>query len=106
VFLLVFYLITRWVAVVGVGVYSCMSRRGEDFISGCDPGGVGCGDLSCDDRLMMISVCCVVMMCIGETGCCDSALVPPLFWVGCWCAGLIPYMFFDLIEVMFFGVVL
>ena len=22
-------------------------------------------------------VCCVVMMCIGETGCCDSALVPP-----------------------------
>jgi len=51
VFLLVFYLITRWVAVVGVGVYSCMSRRGEDFISGCDPGGVGCGDLSCDDRL-------------------------------------------------------
>ena len=46
-------------------------------------------------------VCCVVMMCIGETGCCDSALVPPLFWVGCWCAGLIPYMFFDLIEVMF-----
>ena len=51
-------------------------------------------------------VCCVVMMCIGETGCCDSALVPPLFWVGCWCAGLIPYMFFDLIEVMFFGVVL
>jgi len=52
------------------------------------------------------TVCCVVMMCIGETGCCDSALVPPLFWVGCWCAGLIPYMFFDLIEVMFFGVVL
>ena len=52
-------------------------------------------------------VCCVVMMCIGETGCCDSALVPPLFfWWGCWCAGLIPYMFFDLIEVMFFGVVL
>ena len=51
-------------------------------------------------------VCCVVMMCIGETGCCDSALVPPLFLVGCWCAGLIPYMFFDLIEVMFFGVVL
>ena len=51
------------------------------------------------------TVCCVVMMCIGETGCCDSALVP-LFLVGCWCAGLIPYMFFDLIEVMFFGVVL
>ena len=25
----------------------------------------------------------------------------PLFLVGCWCAGLIPYMFFDLIEVMF-----
>ena len=24
-------------------------------------------------------VCCVVMMCIGETGCCDSALVPPFF---------------------------
>ena len=47
-------------------------------------------------------VCCVVMMCIGETGCCDSALVPPLFFGGgCWCAGLIPYMFFDLIEVMF-----
>ena len=127
-----FYLITPRVAVVGVGVYSCMSRRGEDFISGCDPGGVGCGDLSCDDRLMMTlivcccwcgvlfensrvcfvqyvlgtTVCCVVMMCIGETGCCDSALVPPFFWVGCWCAGLIPYMFFDLIEVMFFGVVL
>ena len=115
-----------------MGVYSCMSRRGEDFISGCDPGGVGCGDLSCDDRLMMTlivcccwcgvlfensrvcfvqyvlgtTVCCVVMMCIGETGCCDSALVPPFFWVGWWCAGLIPYMFFDLIEVMFFGVVL
>ena len=53
------------------------------------------------------TVCCVVMMCIGETGCCDSALVPPpFFWWGCWCAGLIPYMFFDLIEVMFFGVVL
>ena len=52
------------------------------------------------------TVCCVVMMCIGETGCCDSALVPPFFWVGWWCAGLIPYMFFDLIEVMFFGVVL
>ena len=51
-------------------------------------------------------VCCVVMMCIGETGCCDSALVPPFFLVGCWCTGLIPYMFFDLIEVMFFGVVL
>ena len=51
-------------------------------------------------------VCCVVMMCIGETGCCDSALVPPFFWWGSWCAGLIPYMFFDLIEVMFFGVVL
>ena len=46
-------------------------------------------------------VCCVVMMCIGETGCCDSALVPPFFLVGCWCAGLIPYMFFVLIEVMF-----
>ena len=85
-----------------MGVYSCMSRRGEGFISGCDPGGVGCGDLSCDDRLMMTlivcccwcgvlfensrvcfvqyvfgtTVCCVVMMCIGETGCCDSALVP------------------------------
>ena len=97
-----FYLITPRVAVVGVGVYSCMSRRGEDFISGCDLGGVGCGDLSCDDRLMMTlivcccwcgvlfensrvcfvqyvlgtTVCCVVMMCIGETGCCDSALVP------------------------------
>ena len=27
-------------------------------------------------------VCCVVMMCIGETGCCDSALVPPLFFGG------------------------
>ena len=52
------------------------------------------------------TVCCVVMMCIGETGCCDSALVPPFFLVGWWCAGLIPYMFFDLIEVMFFGVVL
>ena len=52
------------------------------------------------------TVCCVVMMCIGETGCCDSALVPPFFWVGWWCAGLIPYIFFDLIEVMFFGVVL
>ena len=51
-------------------------------------------------------VCCVVMMCIGETGCCDSALVPPFFWVGGWCAGLIPYMIFDLIEVMVFGVVL
>ena len=25
------------------------------------------------------TVCCVVMMCIGETGCCDSALVPPFF---------------------------
>ena len=25
----------------------------------------------------------------------------PLFLVGCGCAGLIPYMFFDLIEVMF-----
>ena len=49
---------------VGVGVYSCMSRRGEGFISGCDPGGVGCGDLSCDDRLMMISACvlCVVVL--------------------------------------------
>ena len=59
-----FYLITHWVAVVGVGVYSCMSRRGEGFISGCDPGGVGCGDLSCDDRLMMISACvlCVVVL--------------------------------------------
>ena len=104
-----FYLITPRVAVVGVGVYSCMSRRGEGFISGCDPGGVGCGDLSCDDRLMMTlmvcccwcgvlfensrvcfvqyvldtTVCCVVMMCIGETGCCDSALVPPFFfWWG------------------------
>ncbi|WP_218829882.1 hypothetical protein, partial [Rothia dentocariosa] len=65
-FLLVFYLITRWVAVVGVGVYSCMSRRGEDFISGCDPGGVGCGDLSCDDRLMMISAC--VFVCGGVVG--------------------------------------
>ena len=28
------------------------------------------------------TVCCVVMMCIGETGCCDSALVPPLFLGG------------------------
>ena len=28
------------------------------------------------------TVCCVVMMCIGETGCCDSALVPPFFLVG------------------------
>ena len=27
-------------------------------------------------------VCCVVMMCIGETGCCDSALVPPFFGGG------------------------
>lgn len=27
-------------------------------------------------------VCCVVMMCIGETGCCDSALVPPFFLGG------------------------
>lgn len=28
------------------------------------------------------TVCCVVMMCIGETGCCDSALVPPFFLGG------------------------
>ena len=49
---------------VGVGVYSCMSRRGEDFISGCDPGGVGCGDLSCDDRLVMVlhTCLCVVVL--------------------------------------------
>ena len=71
-----------------------------------------CGVLFENSRVCFVqyvlgtTVCCVVMMCIGETGCCDSALVPPLFWVGCWCAGLIPYMFFDLIEVMFFGVVL
>jgi len=51
-------------------LYSCMSRRGEDFISGCDPGGGGCGDLSCDDRLMMISAC--VFVCGGVVGvvCC------------------------------------
>ena len=50
-----------------MGVYSCMSRRGEDFISGCDPGGVGCGDLSCDDRLMMVSAC--VFVCGGVSWC-------------------------------------
>ncbi len=34
------------------------------------PGGVGCGDLSCDDRLMMISAC--VFVCGGVVGvvCC------------------------------------
>ena len=49
-----------------MGVYSCMSRRGEDFISGCDPGGVGWGDLSCDDRVFIFLhggvvgvVCCL-----------------------------------------------
>ena len=33
-------------------------------------GGVGCGDLSCDDRLMMISAC--VFVCGGVVGvvCC------------------------------------
>ena len=46
-------------------------------------------------------VCCVVMMCIGETGCCDSALVPPFFLVGCWCAGLIPYIFLILLRSCF-----
>ena len=44
------------------GLYSCMSRRGEDFISGCDPGGVGCGDLSCDDRLMMVLHACLCVV--------------------------------------------
>ena len=59
-----------WFAKHGKPLYSCMSRRGEDFISGCDPGGVGCGDLSCDDRLMMISAC--VFVCGGVVGvvCC------------------------------------
>ena len=65
-----FYLIIPRVAVVGVGVYSCMSRRGEDFISGCDPGGVGCGDLSCDDRLMMISACVFVCGVVVGVVCC------------------------------------
>ena len=53
-----YYILSRF-AKHGKPLYSCMSRRGEDFISGCDPGGVGCGDLSCDDRLMMtLMVCC------------------------------------------------
>ena len=51
-------------------------------------------------------VCCVVMMCIGETGCCDSALVPPFFLVGVLVHGVDTVYVFDLIEVMFFGVVL
>ena len=51
------------------------------------------------------TVCCVVMMCIGETGCCDSALVPPFFG-GVLVCGVDTVYFFDLIEVMFFGVVL
>ena len=59
-----FYLIIPRVAVVGVGVYSCMSRRGEDFISGCDLGGVGCGDLSCDDRLMMTLIVLLLVWCV------------------------------------------
>ena len=45
------------------------------------------------------------ILCLLHGGCGkDCAFL--VFLVGCWCAGLIPYMFFDLIEVMFFGVVL
>ena len=44
-----------------------------------------CGVLFENSRVCFVqyvlgtTVCCVVMMCIGETGCCDSALVPPFF---------------------------
>ena len=47
-----------------------------------------CGVLFENSRVCFVqyvlgtTVCCVVMMCIGETGCCDSALVPPLFFGG------------------------
>ena len=47
-----------------------------------------CGVLFENSRVCFVqyvldtTVCCVVMMCIGETGCCDSALVPPFFWWG------------------------
>ena len=47
-----------------------------------------CGVLFENSRVCFVqyvlgtTVCCVVMMCIGETGCCDSALVPPFFLGG------------------------
>ena len=47
-----------------------------------------CGVLFENSRVCFVqyvldtTVCCVVMMCIGETGCCDSALVPPPFFGG------------------------
>ena len=47
-------------------------------------------------------VCCVVMMCIGETGCCDSALVPPFFLGGVLVCGVdTVYVFLILLRSCF-----